>query len=137
MIKLSTSGPEDLPRIRSWVLADPWHNHQNNDEWWLTGNGFLSFRIDDEKGPAFYARINREIPWFILNCQFAPRTEVSPRRVVLAIRDSLGLVIPVLKPKAKGLRFDSDNPSLIKFLEAFGFTASGTGDYVYEFEEGS
>jgi hypothetical protein len=130
MVEMVESGPEDLEQIQAWTRVDPWHHHQNNPKWWLTGNGFLSFRLQDEHGPICYARIDREGDQFRLNCQFGPSTEVSRRRVVEGLTYFFTRVPQFLG--GSGMRFDSDNPGLIRFLSRWGFKPSGSGDYVLE-----
>jgi hypothetical protein len=135
MIDIIPSNQEDLPRLREWVAADPWHKHQKTPEWWLTGNGYLSFCIRDEDGPIFYSRIDQDQEWFRLHCQFGPRSEVNRGRVVAGITAYLKVIPSYLESNGKRMRFDSENSSLIKFLESRGFHSDPAGDFVFEFKE--
>jgi hypothetical protein len=135
MVDLRVSTKEDLDTIKAWVTEDPWHKHQGTPEWWLTGNGFLSFCMKDENGPVFFSRIDQDGEWFKIHCQFAPRQAVNRDRVVEGISTFLRVIPPRLSSiqGMKGMRFDSESPSLIKFLVSRGFDKTEVGDYAFEF----
>ena len=132
-ISLAVTTQEDLLRIKTWASVDLWHKNQNYPEWWKTGEGYLSFCVRDEEGPIFYSRIDQEQEWFRLHCQFGPRPEVSRERVVAGVTACLQVLPSYLALSGRGMRFDSENSSLIKFLEARDFKKSEIGDYVIEF----
>lgn len=130
MIEMVASGPDDLDRIQLWSRMDPWHHRQDNPAWWLTGNGFLSCRVQDEYGTIGYVRIDQEDGWYRLHCQFGPPTEVSRHRLVSGLGQFFKVMPQFLG--GKGLRFNSESPRLIQFLTRWGFKPSESGDYVRE-----
>jgi hypothetical protein len=135
MIKLLPSTEKDVGQIQQWTLADIYHNHQNNPEWWLTGNGLLSFKAEDETGPVFYLRMDGG-DVCRLSVQFAPSDVVSKRRLIRAMLETLLKMIEVAKSvSSKGLVFDSSSPTLIKFMQRAGFKDTGNGSYVLLFGE--
>lgn len=126
----------DLEQISSWTKEDEYH--QNDcPEWWLTGNGALSFRLDDEQGPVVYIRLD-EGDLYRLHCQFAPTSVVSRRRLVHGIVGILPhLVQHVREKEGKGLVFSSISPKLVRFMKNLGFEPSWEhyGEYVMMFGE--
>ena len=121
MIKFNPSNDEDIPQIRDWAAADIYHRGNNDPSWWLTGNGLLAFVLHDEKGPVFYVRLD-DGEYARLSVQFAPVEVVPKRRLVRAMIQCLPTLIEITKQHGnKGLIFDSESPSLISFMEKFGF----------------
>jgi hypothetical protein len=101
----------------------------------LTGNGLLSFRVDDELGPVFYVRLD-EGEFCRLSVQFAPHDIVPKRRLVVSMLEALPKAIQVAKDSgSKGMTFDSSSPTLIKFMDRIGFKDSGNGSYTLLFGE--
>jgi hypothetical protein len=131
MLKFIPSVKEDVTQIRDWTADDPWHQNQKNPEWWLTGSeGFFSCCIQDEIGPVVYLKVEEEVEQFRLHCQFGPRSEVSRRRLLLALNESIPVVLMYLFNRGKNVVFNSSNPSLVKFMESKGFRpAEPVGEY--------
>lgn len=121
MITFNPSTEADIPRIKEWASADIYHKDQNLPEWWVTGNGLLAFVLHDEKGPVFYVRLD-DGEYARLSVQFAPVEIVPKRRLVRTMIQCLPRLIEITKRHGnKGLIFDSESPSLISFMEKFGF----------------
>ena len=135
-MKLTHTTIEDTEQLTEWIQADPYHQDCLNPEWWFTGNGLLSFCIQDSK-PIVYCRVDVEHPRLRLHCQFGPVSEVSRFRVVKALTWG----IPVMQHLARqnnltGLVYQSVSPSLIQFMQIkFGFVPIDNNDYLLEFRE--
>jgi hypothetical protein len=137
MIKLTETTQSDVEQIREWLAADPWHrdDSRNVPELMTTGNGMLSFCLQDDKGPLAYFKLTEEGQLARIAIQFAPEEVVSKRRLIV------GLVkagIPAMRMFAsgngfKGLVFESISPSLISFGERQGFKSVGSDDYALLF----
>ena len=134
---------EDLPKIREWLAADPWHkaNPKHSAEFLLTGQGMLTFCLTDDEGPLCFVRLDKEgdwdEPWARLATQFGPESEVSKRRLVAGL---LGSGIPAIILHAQehgclGIVFESVSPALITFMGKLGFKAAGGDDYALTFGE--
>jgi len=137
MLKLELTTQEDLSQISEWTQADEYHRENNLPEWWLTGQGNLSFRLDDDGGPVIYIRLD-EGEFYRLHCQFASYEIVSKRRLVAGIFGVFPWLVYYAKSKgAKGLIFSSVSPSLVKFMKKLGFEPSWEhfGEHVLKFEE--
>jgi hypothetical protein len=130
----STSG--DIEQLSEWIQNDPYHKDSLDPLWWLTGQGFLSFCIQDDKGPTMYARLDEEDGLMRLHCQFGPESEVSKKRVIQTFLWAL----PKLQIKAQengmiGFIYKSTSPLLIQYMERqFGFQAIGNDDHKLLFE---
>ncbi len=137
MITFKASNEEDVPQIEAWADADIYHKDQHNAPWWITGNGLLSFRIDDGKGPVFYVRIDDGDGGYArLSVQFDPIEVVPKVRLVRAMLQTLPKLITGVKDQGyKGLVFDSESPSLIAFMSREGFEEVGDGGYKLTFGE--
>lgn len=137
MIKFIPSTQQDVDQIREWAIADPFHQNQKNADWWLTGSvGFFSCCVQDEIGPVVYLKVE-EAEQFILHCQFGPRSEVSCRRLLMAMNEGLPPILFYLLSKGKNIVFNSSNPSLVKFMVSRGFrpgTPGVTGEYILKCE---
>lgn len=140
MIRLLPTTENDLEQIREWVAADPWH--KNKESWkgpegLLTGNGLLSFCLQDEKGPLVYVRLDAEKDLIRIAMQFALESEVSKRRLVVGLaKMGIPAMIEFAKQNSyKGLVFESINQALIGFGDRFGFRSIGDNDYALIFEE--
>lgn len=141
MINFSASTIEDVPQLKEWIAHDPYHFHQGQSEWWLTGmeGSLLAFLLTDERGPLTFVRLDREGEHVRIHTQFAPRAEVSQRRLVAGMIQCLdALVMRATVEGFKGMIFNSINPSLISFMgKRFGFKRlDKTDDYVLRFEQG-
>lgn len=136
MIKFTETLESDLPQIEEWISADEDHRGKMSAEWWLTGAAsFLSFCIQDDIGPVFYARLDYEDDLIRMNIQFAPYSEVSKRRIMEAVLEGFPKVEALIKTEAKGMVFESTAPLLIRFFTKFGFRLHENNDYVLRFKE--
>lgn len=121
-MKLLPSVNEDIPQIQEWVNADSWHQNQKQPEWWLTGTDcFLAGCVQDDIGPVVYFKVEEESEAFRLHVQFAPRTEVSRRRLIIAIAEVGPALFGLLLSKKSKIVFSSSNPSLVRFMRSAGF----------------
>jgi hypothetical protein len=127
-MRMEPSNESDLKQIEDWTIADPWHKIVNPG-WWLTGNGLLSFRLDDVEGPLCYVRLDAEDKHRLirLNTQFAPEEVVSKKRLVLGMLWCLPILVELSKNlNMKGLIYYSESPSLVAFLQKnFKFETKG------------
>jgi hypothetical protein len=130
MIKFIPSVKEDIDQIREWTEADPFHQNQKQPEWWLTGSeAYVCACVQDEVGPVVYIKVE-EAEQFRLHCQFAPRSEVSRRRLLSAMNEGLPPLLMHLLSKQKSIVFNSSNPSLIRFMVSKGFQyTESVGEY--------
>lgn len=122
---------EQAGELLGWITADPYHKDCLDPFWWLTGQGFLSYKIKDDEGTTMYVRTEKEDDLLRLHVQFAPEKEVNKKRVV----ESMLWAIPKMELLAKheglkGLVYKSTNPPLIRFLERRGFQAVGNNDHL-------
>lgn len=125
---------DDLPQISEWAAADPFHQNQNVPSWWLSGTCWLAACFEDNKGPVVYIKVE-EGDYYRLHCQFAPSEIVSKRRLIVSMLKGLPILLEQIgETKAKGVVFQSTNPSLIKFLSSLNFQPSENDDYVLRFE---
>ena len=135
MINLSESTKADLQQIEEWIIADPYHKHQGQPEWWLTGNGLLAFCLMDDKGPLTYVRLDDEGEYVRINTQFAPREIVSQRRLVVGMLKCMSVLTDLYKTNKKGFVFESTSPTLIAFMsKRQGFSSTGNDQYLVDFE---
>jgi hypothetical protein len=135
-MKFTPSTEQDIEQLSEWIENDPYHKDCLNPHWWLTGQGLLSYCIQDSKGPTMYVRLDVEDSSMRLHCQFAPISEVSKIRVV----KSLIWALPKMKSVARhnnlqSFVYKSTSPDLIKFMQMkFGFVPVGNDDYMWQFE---
>lgn len=137
MLSMSVTTRDDLDQISSWTEKDEYHRDNNCPDWWLTGNGHLSFRLNDDQGPVVYIRID-EGSLYRLSCQFAPVDVVDKKRLIKSIVEILPILLWHVKTRgAKGLMFNSVSPKLVRFMKTLGFQPSWEhyGDYELGFEE--
>jgi len=137
MLNMTTA--EHLPQIAAWIQADSYHKDdpRNQAEFLLSGQGEMTFLIQDAEGTLCYVRLDREGDILRLATQFGPESEVSKRRLVKGL---LGEGIPFIIAFArengyKGIVFESTSPSLIVFMDKQGFKSVGGVDYQLTFEE--
>jgi len=137
MIKFTESTSQDLQQIAEWIQQDPYHKHQGQPEWWLTGNGLLAFCLMDDKGPLTYVRLDDEGEYVRINTQFAPREIVSQRRLVVSMLECMNVLTNLYKTQnKKGFVFQSISPTLIAFMgKRRGFSSIGKDEYRVDFEE--
>jgi hypothetical protein len=136
MMRFLPSIEQDTEQLSEWIGNDPYHKDCLDPLWWLTGNGFLAYCIQDEKGPTMYVRTDLENDLMRLHCQFAPEQEVNKKRVM----KSLTWALPKMKSLAVeygmiGFVYKSTSPLLIGYMERkFGFQAIGNDDHKLLFE---
>jgi hypothetical protein len=136
MIKFTASTISDIPQIAEWIAADPYHKHQGQPEWWLTGSGLLTFCLQDDKGPLTFVRLDEEGEHVRIHTQFAPKEIVSQRRLLLGMIDCLTELVKIYRTQSRaGLIFNSVSPTLVAFMEkCFDFKSVGGDDYRLDFE---
>ena len=135
MIKLTASNLDDVAQLTEWIVADSYHKHQGQPEWWLTGNGLLAFCLQDDRGPLTYVRLDAEGEYVRIHTQFAPESEVSKRRLIAGMIQCMDSLIAVYVDKKQGMIFNSVSPTLIAFMEKkYGFKSVGGDDYRLDFE---
>lgn len=135
-MKFTPSTEQDIERLSDWIMRDPYHKNCLDPIWWLTGQGLLSYRIEDYKGVTMYARFDEDNQLLRLHCQFAPESEVSKLRVIKSIMWAIPRMEQFARQNnTRGLIYKSVNPNLIEFMKAkFGFVSSSDDDYVKLFE---
>ena len=138
MINFSPSTLDDIQQLTEWIANDPYHFHLGQPEWWLTGTegSLLAFCLMDARGPLTYVRLDAEGEYVRIHTQFAPKTEVSPRRLVVGMIDAVKILIKIYEDEGKkGLVFNSVNPTLVAFMDKhLEFKPVGGDDYRLDFE---
>ena len=130
-VRLDSSIIQDITKLSEWIQHDPYHKDCLDPLWWLTGQGFLSYKIQDDEGITMYVRTDKEDDLLRLHVQFAPGNEVSKKRVVESMLQAIPKMELLAKHEGlKGLIYKSTNPSLIKFLERKGFQTVGNDDHL-------
>jgi hypothetical protein len=139
MIRLTETTQSDVEQIREWLAADSWHkdDSRNVPELMTTGNGLLSYCLQDDKGPLAYIKLTDEDGLVRIAMQFAPQEVVSKRRLAVGLAE---VGIPIIKAFAlengfRGMVYESISPKLISFCEKLGFKSVGNDDYAVLFEE--
>lgn len=132
MIKLTPSTKDDIEQLTEWIEHDPYHKDCLNPEWWLTGNGMLSFVVQDDKGPTMYVRTEIDRVALRVHIQFAPESEVSRQRVITSLVEGFPLVAKFGKDSGcVRMVYKSTSPGLIAFLQKqLSFVPAGDDDYV-------
>ena len=135
-MKFLPSTENDIEQLSEWIANDPYHKDCLNPLWWLTGNGFLAYCLQDDKGPTMYVRIDKEDDLMRLHCQFAPETEVNKKRVMKSLTWALPQMRQLAKENGmKGFIYKSTSSLLIGYMERkFGFQAVGNDDHKLLFE---
>jgi hypothetical protein len=136
-MKFSSSTELDIEQLTEWIQADPYHLHQGQPEWWLTGasGSLLAFCLMDDRGPLSYVRLEIEGEYVRIHAQFAPTAVVSKHRLVVGMIQAMKLLIDLYKTEFKGFIFNSVSPSLIAFLSKhLGFKPVGNNDFRLDFE---
>jgi hypothetical protein len=137
VINFSPSTFEDIAQLTEWISNDPYHFHQGQAAWWLTGSegSLLAFCLMDARGPLAYVRLDREGEYIRIHTQFAPKSVVSNRRLVVGMIAAVKKLEEVYQLQAKGFVFNSVNESLIAFMgNHLKFTSVGNDDYQLDFE---
>ena len=137
MINLTPSTLNDIEQLTEWIAHDPYHFHQGQPDWWLTDadGSLLAFCLMDTRGPLTYVRLDLEGEYIRIHTQFAPESVVSKRRLVVGMIECMKNLIQFYKPHAKGMIFNSVNPSLAAFMgKHLGFESVGSDDYRLDFE---
>jgi hypothetical protein len=138
-MQLEATTEADLGQIKDWWKADEDHKHKPfSDDFFLTGSGLLTFRLDDEDGPLLYCRLDEQNEFGLsrIHLQFAPEDIVSKRRLVVAMLKAMTVVFDHVKSTgAAGIVFESTSATLISFFERQGFVrVAETDDYVLAFD---
>lgn len=139
MAKITVTTSADLEQIREWIASDPYHKDDPRctADGLLTGNGTLTFCLQDDEGPLCFVRLDAEEELLRLSTQFGPESEVSKKRLVTGLL-STGIPAIILfakESKSKGVVFESTSPSLIAFMDKQGFKPKSGDDYALVFEE--
>ncbi len=135
-MRLETSTEIDLPQIKDWWLADEDHKHKPlPDDFFLTGFGLLTFRLDDSTGPTMYVRCEQDAQERIVRMHIQFNPEALGARVAKSIYKTLPVVIQHFKDQGfVAMVFDSVTPALTNFLKRFDFQpVSGTNDFKLDF----
>lgn len=137
MVTMRPTVGTDLECIESWIFQDPFHKDDPRctPQGLLTGNGELTFCLQDEIGALCFVRLDDEEGLLRLSTQFGPESEVNKRRLVTGL---LELGIPAIIKFGKnngygGIIFESINESLIKFMQKQGFFPVKDDDYALAF----
>jgi hypothetical protein len=135
-MKFLESTENDIEQLSEWIQNDPYHRDCLDPHWWLTGQGFLSFCVQDSKGPTMYVRLDKDGELLRLHIQFAPESEVSKLRVIKSILWGLPKIELMARAyNLKGFIFKSNSLSLINFMKnKFGFISVNSDDYQMLFE---
>jgi hypothetical protein len=135
-MKFTESTEADIEQLTEWIQNDPYHKDCMNPNWWLTGQGLLSFCAQDEEGPTMYIRTDADGNLLRFHSQFAPETVVSKIRVAKSIIQGIPMLEVFAKSKGLiGLVYISISPTLISFMQMkFGFVPTGNDDHVKTFE---
>lgn len=135
MIKFTETLESDIPQLKDWIEADDDHRGNVTPEFWLTGvSSFVSFCVQDELGPVFFTRADRDGDTCWLHIQFGPYEEVSKRRLMEAVIEGFPKFQKVAQDAGfKEIKFFSTSPLLIRFMTKFGFRSAGADDYVLKF----
>lgn len=121
----------DTLQIAEWTLADTYHRENLLPSWWFTGEGFLSYRLDDGWSTLCYVRVDEEPDYLRLNVQFAPSPLVSTSRIIRGMLFAIPQMSELARVNGKlGLITESISPSLIQFLKRQGFESVGNNDYM-------
>jgi len=139
MMNFAPSTSKDIQQLTEWIAHDPYHFHQGQPEWWLTGaeGSLLAFCLTDKRGPLTYVRLDAEDEYVRIHTQFAPTSVVSKRRLVVGMIYAMKILIALYHSMGfKGLVYNSTNPSLVAFMDKnLGFKPVSNNDYQLDFEE--
>ena len=123
---------EDFPKLIEWMHTDIDETHHAMvPEFWITGNGYVSFQIADNEGTCFYTRFDKEQDGLRMHTQFAPESTVSKQRNVDAILATLPTFIEKVRKDFQFIVFETTFPKLAFFMQvALGFRlVEGSNDY--------
>jgi hypothetical protein len=138
MVKFTETNLEDMPQIAEWIAADPHHANQYEPVDWLTGQGEITFTVEDDMGPAMYVRFDREDRLLRLRTQFMPESETSKERTGKAVIGAMQLFLPTAAERygVDGIVFKTENLELAKFMQRmFKFEPAGGKDYRLMFSQ--
>ena len=132
--RLEPSTEEDLPTIASWCKLDIDPSHHNiQPEFFLTGCGFLTFKIVDENGTVLFVRVEGDADTAVLHLQFAPESVVAKIRLVRAMLKVFPLVMDELNKNFLAVKFESTSTPLIRFFSKLGFQRADGDFYRLDF----
>ena len=128
MLKYGHPKAEDIPKIDSWIAADPAHaGVMKGSDFVLQPNsdgeipmGIQCIEVSDESGVVFYLRFQNAL---IVETQFPPTTDRREKvRLARALKESLAFFMGTSKRLGyHGLFFNSVSETLIQFFEKLGF----------------
>jgi hypothetical protein len=138
-MKFENTTEEDIWQVSAWqdVNIDPAH-HGMDPNFWLTGRGYIAFKLVDDEGIAMYVRFNRvDDKTLRLFTQFAPESDVSKQRTAGAILQAIPVFIKeVVEDGIEAIVFESRSESLINFMStSFGFEHLKDADYILRFQK--
>lgn len=122
MTEFCLTQEEDLVRIASWTMRDFSKSRDVSFDFWLTGRGLLSGRINDSMGPTMYFCFKEDDGVARLHTLFAPEEEVSKLRIARVLIKAFPVLAKEIKSLGfKSIVFESINSPLIKFMSRLGF----------------
>jgi hypothetical protein len=134
MITFEAVTQASLPRLADWIQQDEYHKTQNLEDWLMTPALVLQCWLHDDQGPVMYVMTERDDDFLRIHIQFGPENEVSKRRIVRALFGGWPKFLPVMKEQqAQGIWFTSKSPTLIHFMDKFGFKPWRNDDYLLSF----
>jgi hypothetical protein len=138
-MRFENTTENDIWQISAWqdVNIDPAH-HGMDPNFWLSGRGYVAFKLDDDEGTTMYVRFNKiDEKTLRLFTQFAPEPEVSKNRTAAAILQALPVFMKEVKLDGiEAIVFESRSESLIEFMSSsFGFEHLKDADYICRFEK--
>ena len=108
-MKIRTIEDTDLPLIQEFTKADPWHKDKGN--WQNDG-----LAIEDDKGVIFFIFFEQVAR---VHIQFG---SAERERVREALGESFEKITKVLKKNGVAeLIYQSENPSLVNFVQRYGY----------------
>lgn len=134
-MKLTETTMNDIEQLSEWIKADPYHKDCLDPYWWLTGQGLLTFCLQDSQGPTMFVRLDADGDLLRLHCQFAPLSEVSKHRVVKTLMWAIPKMELIAAANSlNGFVYKSTSSTLIDFMRIkFSFVPAGNDDYVKRF----
>lgn len=123
MITFRPTEIQDLVMVTGWTLQDPVHKNIAPAFWTepAVENKHVCYVIEDEEGPVIFVRQEREGNNLRLHTQFPPD---SRKRVAASLERAYPFVKEwALEHKIEAIVFESESPTLIRFMARFGFKA--------------
>ena len=136
IVQFTASTKDDENQIQEWLAADPSKIEGLSPEFWFTGQGTLTFRVDLNTIPQMYVRLDKSLtgPVARLHTLFS---NVSSRKEIAStlIQGFPQLMIQLAKQGVKQIVYQSQSEDLIGFMtKNFGFARiEGTKDHLLIF----